>query len=144
MRDVPQTDALRDQKVASLRGVARWWFEVLEKGDVGELEEFGDWTAPIIVKKDAVRASYEARERQSRFGGEPVNPVVFTKELKQFLGEELREMRPRDDGKPGPRVFVLPSLDECRTKFAHWLQAPVQWGDADAGAEEDPEADALI
>lgn len=143
VRDVPQTEALRDQKIASLRGVPRWWFELLEKGDAVEIEDFGDCSGPISNEKDAVRASYEARERQSRFGSDPVNPAVFTKELKRLLGDELREVRPRVNGK---RVcmFVFPSLVECRTKFAGWLQAPVRWGDDDAGEDDDPEADALI
>ncbi|WP_339695781.1 DUF5906 domain-containing protein [Celeribacter baekdonensis] len=143
VRDVPQTEALRDQKIASLRGVPHWWFEVLDKGGVAEFGDFGDWSGPITVEKDAVRASYEARERQSRFGSDPVNPAVFTKELKRLLADELREVRPRVNGK---RVcmFVFPSLVECRTKFAGWLQAPVRWGDDDAGEDDDPEADALI
>lgn len=143
VRDVPQTEALRDQKIASLRGVPRWWFEALEKGDAAEFGDFGDWSGPITVEKDAVRASYEARERQSRFGSDPVNPAVFTKELKRLLGSELPETRPRVDGKR-PCMFVFPSLAECRTKFAEWLQAPVRWGDADAGVEDDAEADALL
>lgn len=143
VRDVPQTEALRDQKLASLRGVPRWWFDVLEKGDAAEFGHFGGWSRPITVEKDAVRGSYEARERQSRFGSDPVNPAVFTKELKRLLGDYLPETRPRVDGK---RVcmFVLPPLADCRTKFAEWLQAPVQWGDNDIEEDDDPEADALI
>ena len=143
VRDVPQTEALRDQKIASLRGVDRWWFEVLEKGDAAEFGDFGDWSGPITVEKDAVRASYRAELREMRFGGDPVNESVFTKDLKRLLGNELPETRPRVEGK---RVckFVFPSLDECRTKFTQWLQAPVPWGDADAGADDDAEADALI
>lgn len=144
VRDVPQTEALRDQKIASLRGVPRWWFEVLEKGDAGEFRDFGDWSGPITVKKEAVRASYDARERQGRFGSDPVNPSVFTKDLKRLLGDELNEKRPRVDGTPGSRVFVFPSLAECRAKFERWLGAPVSWGDPDAGEDGDPEADALI
>ncbi|MBB95528.1 MAG: hypothetical protein CML68_13180 [Rhodobacteraceae bacterium] len=144
VRDVPQTEALRDQKIASLRGVELWWFEVLEKGDAAEFEDFGDWSDPITVKKEAVRASYKAALRERRFGGDPVVESVFTKELKRLLGDELAEKRPRVDGTPGPRVFVFPSLAECRAKFERWLGAPVQWGDADAGVDDDPEADALI
>lgn len=144
VRDVPQTEALRDQKIASLRGVPRWWFEVLNSGEVAEFGDFGDWSGPITVKKEAVRASYEARERQNRFGSDPVNPSVFTKNLKRLLGDELAEKRPRVDGTPGARVFVFSALAECRAKFERWLGAPVQWGDADAGADDDAEADALI
>ena len=144
VRNVPQTDALRDQKIASLRGVPRWWFEVLEKGDAAEFGDFGDWSGPITVKKEAVRASYEARERQGRFGSDPVNPSAFTKDLKRLLGDELAEKRPRVDGAPGSRVFVIPSLAECRAKFERWLGAPVPWGDPYAGEDDDPEIDALI
>ncbi|MGJ8545440.1 MAG: DUF5906 domain-containing protein [Sulfitobacter sp.] len=144
VRDVPQTEALRDQKIASLRGVELWWFEVLEKGDAAEFEAFGDWSDPITVKKEAVRASYKAALRERRFGGDPVVESVFTKDLKRLLGDELAEKRPRVDGTPGPRVFVFPSLTECRAKFERWLGAPVQWGDADAGVDDDPEAVALI
>lgn len=143
VRDVPQTDALRDQKIATLRGVSRWWFEVLNKGEVAEFGDFGDWSNPITVEKEALRASYQARERQSKFGGELVNPAAFTKELNRLVGIELREFRPRVEGNR-PRMFVLPSLDECRAAFSQWLQAPVSWDGDDPGESDDPEADALI
>jgi hypothetical protein len=143
LRDVPQTNALRDQKIASLRGLPKWWFGLLDRGNFAGYGEDGDWSAPITVEKEALRSSYEFELSKSRFGGDPVGPAQFTKELKKLLCDELEETRPRSNGRR-PCMFVLPALSICRDKAAEWLQAPVEWHGADEAGEDDLDADDLI
>jgi len=143
LRDVPKTNALRDQKIASLRGLPKWRFGVLDRGNFAGYGEDVDWSAPITVEKEALRSSYEFELRKSRFGGDPVGPAQFTKELKKLLCDELEETRPRISGRR-PCMFRLPALSMCRDKAAEWLEAPVEWHGADGGGEDDLDADDLI
>lgn len=127
VRDVPQTEALRDQKLNTLRGVERWWFEFLHKGDLGEFE---DWEETVTVERDQIRDRYEYFIRENRHHGDAVNSTQFGIELRKML-PSLGESRPRVDGKPGPRLYVFPPLHECRDAFGGWLGAPVDWEDGE-------------
>ncbi|WP_353647031.1 DUF5906 domain-containing protein [Mesorhizobium sp. WSM2240] len=127
VRDVPQTEALRDQKLNTLRGVERWWFEFLHNGDVGEFE---DWEETVTVERDDIRGRYESFVRENRHQGDAVNSTQFGIELHKML-PGLGESRPRVDGKPGPRLYVIPPLAECRKAFGDWLGAPVDWGEGE-------------
>ena len=125
VRDVPQTDALRDQKLNTLRGVERWWFEFLHKGDIGEFE---DWEETVTVERDQIRDRYEYFIRENRHQGDAVNSTQFGIELRKML-PSLGETRPRVDGKPGPRLYILPPLRACRAAFVEHLGQDVDWGD---------------
>lgn len=125
-RDVPQTEALRDQKLESLDGIERWWFDILSDGNLGSA--FEDWEdAPIEVERDRLRVSYEAFTRDHRQYG-PARPSgVFGKRLKKML-PALAKTRPREDGSRRRECYVLPTLAECRTAFETHLKASVDWG----------------
>ncbi len=123
VRDVPQTEALRDQKINSLRGVSRWWFEFLSKGDIGAFE---DWDDEITIEREEIRLRYEDFIRDNRHQGDAVNTRQFGIELRKML-PELGETRPRMDGKPGARTYVFPPLIQCRDQFEAWLGASVDW-----------------
>jgi len=125
VRDVPQTEALRDQKLNTLRGVGRWWFEFLHKGDAGEFE---DWEETVTVDRDDIRGRYESFIRENRHHGDAVNSTQFGHELRKML-PGLGTTRPRVDGKQGPRVYIFPPLHECRDAFCEWLGASLTWED---------------
>lgn len=127
VRDVPQTEALRDQKLNTLRGVERWWFEFLHKGDLGEFE---DWEETATVERDDFRGRYESFIRENRHQGDAVNSTQFGIELRKML-PGLGESRPRVEGGQRPRLYVFPPLRECRAAFVEWLGAPVDWGDGE-------------
>lgn len=140
IRDVPQTDALRDQKIKSLRGVQRWWFDMLYRGDEAIFGDGVDGLLEVGVEKEFVRDHYHSALREKKFFGSPVDAQEFTKQLKELTGGLLNDKRPRTDG-GRVRMFVIPDLETCRSEFEEWLGAEVKW---DIEGDFDPEADALI
>lgn len=132
VRKAPETDALRDQKIVSLRGFDLWWFETLSQGslDSGSLDGDDTWAeSPIMIGRDALRARYVEWTKGRRFDGEAVDDRRF--------GRRLREMVPAlEDKRLGGRVnrvrqYALPSLIDCRAAFEAWLRAPVDWDACD-------------
>lgn len=124
---VPQTNALRDQKLASLSGVARFWFDLLNDGtlDIGD----GDWTKrPLTVGRQHLRERYEHFIRSNKYQGEPVGGQQFGKELREIL-PSLKDKRGQGDNKTRPYFYIIPPLKACREEFSHWLKQAPDWDD---------------
>jgi hypothetical protein len=132
VRKAPETDGLRNQKLASLRSVQLWWFEMLSRGVLPATWDDGaDWaTAGQTVSRDALRAHYIEWMQDRRFDGSPVDERHFGRSLKEML-PAIDERRPwAKGGAPRIRQYVLPSLPESRAAFDSWIGSPVEWDSA--------------
>lgn len=112
VRDVPQTDALADQKRETLDPLARWW--------EGELDDCAWWQgeddeSKSTVSKVALYRSYERYVQSLRFGGNPKPRSVFYKTLRKMCPDMAEQRGNRRDGRS--REIVLPALDHCRRSF---------------------------
>ncbi|MGF1550923.1 MAG: DUF5906 domain-containing protein [Paracoccaceae bacterium] len=136
-RDVPQTGALLDQKLASLTNVERWWFEALwdarlpDGGGMGA--GFGDdasWaTTSQEIERTALRADYEHWLAKQRHQGSAAGVREFGKRLKA-LCPEIEDVRPWRKEGPRPKGYRLPILSRCRDLFAEAMggDAAQVWG----------------
>jgi hypothetical protein len=143
LRQVPQTTALLEQKVASMTAEQAWWLDVLKQGVLP-----GDTKGEGAAPSKAMYANYIAHARDR---GAPRR--VSETALGMFLAKYVpptREYRPPadDKGNRGKRVRVFPLLAECREHFARLLRAEgaaaeLEWGETteweadDAGGSED-------
>ena len=125
VRAVPQTDALRDQKLASLRNLGRFWYEILHRGEVCEIDQ---WDESIEVECDDLRREYELWLRNNRHQGTPVTPQQFGVEMHKMV-PGMRKHRPRRKSGSRPWCYQIPPLQECRESFATYIGQPVTWGD---------------
>ncbi len=126
VRKAPETEGLRNQKLASLRGVHRWWFEALNTGEIGNRFGDDDWEAgPITVPCDTLRDAYVVSVRSRRFEGDALDSRAFGKVLREMLPELDRK---RHGGRHDRSwVYALPTLADARERFAAWLGSPVDW-----------------
>jgi hypothetical protein len=127
VRQVPSTTALTDQKLRGLDDVGRWWYDTLVAGDLdGSGFAPGKWASEAIeILPDDLFNDYLAHARRGK---------VFRPQLLAELGKKLREFvptmkseRPRVDGKPGPRRYVIPPLGDCRAAFDQFIGEPLAW-----------------
>ena len=72
VRKPPMTAGLREQKLQSLKNVERWWFEVLQAGELPAMHAgFDDdgvtWEGPLSASRDGLRGNYREwlKERRS-------------------------------------------------------------------------------
>lgn len=126
VRKAPETEGLRNQKLASLRGVHRWWFEVLSRGEVGNHFADDEWEdGGQTVGCEALRDAYVIFIRSRRYDGEALDSATFGKRLREMLPELDRK---RHGGRNDRTwVYALPVLATARDRFAAWLGAPVDW-----------------
>ncbi|MER9623320.1 DUF5906 domain-containing protein [Mesorhizobium sp. M0222] len=119
LRLVPDTEALLEQKLASLPPLDRWWMTTLSRGELGYAS---DWPEEIDKK-----AAYAAYEKEAAKLGRVMSDAEFGKEMKRVCpGIDTKRIRV---GTARAYVFVLPALDVCRQAFADLLRSPLDWNE---------------
>lgn len=130
VRKPPMTEGLREQKLQSLKNVDRWWFEVLQAGElpavqVGFADETVAWDRPLSTSRDGLRANYREWLKDRRFDGGALDQREFGKRIRAICPDV-------EDGRIGSRtgrtrVHVFPPLAECRRSFEVELGLHVDW-----------------
>lgn len=136
VRKIPDTAALADQKTKGLKNLDKWWFSMLESG---ELEfEFSnikgasaDWqTGSIIVDRDEFRLAYSNWMRHQRFDGGEMAKFVIGKRLRELCPSI--EDRRRREGSRQIWVYCIPRLSVCRSEFDTFMNSKIKWESTDA------------
>lgn len=127
VRKAPDTVGLLDQKIASLRNIEAWWYDILSSGELpGWLSGQEHWQERSCrVPCDALRGEYLTWIRQRRFDGEPLNDRRFGVRLRE-LAPTIESVRPAGTPRPS-RQYVIPSLTACRQQFCGWIGGQVDW-----------------
>lgn len=112
-RNVPQTQALADQKLLSLDPVMKFWMEVLERGSVGLIDE-AEWLAgPITLKdeRDRLREEYDAFLKRNRVYSAKATSKALAAAGKSFGLEAVKLDRNMGRG------WIIPPLSDARSMF---------------------------
>jgi hypothetical protein len=124
---LPETDALVDQKIASLSPVDKWWYECLRRGWIRPFSEATEMEWPSYIPTGVVYASYLSFAEKIR--------LRFCQTDAQ-VGRALQKIAPgiqrcrRRDGTRREYVYRIPSLDACRAAFAEHIRANrIDWQD---------------
>lgn len=128
VRKAPETEGLRNQKLASLRNIEAWWLEMLNRGALSQFDDGEAWAgAGQSIGRDGLRGQYAEWMKGRRFDGEPLGERAFGSRLRTML-PDLDDRRPwAKAGGPRSRQYVLPPLTECRAQFDAWIDCPVDW-----------------
>ena len=132
---VPQTDALRDQKMHSMASEEAWWFERLMDGRV--TSTCNDWSQSL--PKDRLMGDY-LRYTEAQRINRRLSPTMLGKFLTRVMPDDyprgiqrMAEVE-RDDGRGGSvltreRVYFydLPTLVDCRTEWDRRYGGPYNW-----------------
>lgn len=130
-RQAPETRGLMRQKIHSLGGVDRWYFDLLQRGELPVDDgQSGrpDWSShSMIIKLEHLHAFYETEVSPKRreWGTVPLN--VFGGKLLEMC-PELVAKTVRIGGKP-VRRHVFPPLAVCRKAMEAFLGGQIKWAD---------------
>lgn len=125
LRDVPQTEALLDQKIRSLDPVGKFWYECLMEGELHP--EFEGWMNQI--PKDAL---YEYFKDESKASGirNICRNNAFTSKLKEYcssVDETKTISNISTDFSKRKNHYIFPSLEQCRKEFEQSVRMEIQW-----------------
>jgi len=153
VRDIPQTEALAEQKMLSLDTLDKWWLAVLERGFVWESRygetEFLDWWP--FVSTQLLHKSYLQWCARNRVAW-PMDVTLLGKRMTDMY----RAARPRGEavigeveaaGNEEPKViyqdrphgYNVGELDEARARFAEVRKVVGVWQNAVEPAQEERE-----
>lgn len=132
VRIPPETEGLRNQKLASLRNIELWWYETLCRGEIvtGDWRESDGWRKEAVtVGRDTLRGYYLEWLKSLPYRENALNEVQFGQRMREMV-VGLDTVQPRVAGRR-VRQYVVPTLDECRIKFAARFgdASGMQWGD---------------
>jgi hypothetical protein len=132
---VPRTAAMAEQKLHSLTGVSKWWYEILRDGDLPDMRtesEERDWSKGALrTNPTKVTARYCEWLHFKNPHANPSSKAVL-KELRQW-GWEGGDEKHREPTLERTRYWLMPSIGDGRTMFAARLgHDPFADGEADA------------
>lgn len=132
---IPVNDGLLDQKIASFTPEQNWYFDVLKEGKL----PFG-CGGPRCCPSSALFDHYINHARKQGVGRRSAE-TRFGRFLRKMVGpgfQRYRETYKNNQFGEEVRGFVyeLPSLNECRTRFAVDIHHPVTWDDEERDWEK--------
>jgi len=120
LNGAPETDALLDQKLASLEPFHQYWLDCLSEGRI-LLSDFGEeWPEAVDCNRfrDAFRRYAKERHVRSRLPDD------------RTIGKQLRDACPGTFHTKTSRagyVYKLPTLEQCRTAWSTFIGHGVRW-----------------
>jgi len=123
-RDRPKTAEAINQKILSLSGLARYWYEVLVQGEFSIGCEFiyrdTSWTEPKFIRSADIKQCYLRSNKQAeRY--ESIQERAIYSELEKICPSAQKT---REDNRHG---LSLPHIDVARAEFEQWIGDKLTW-----------------
>lgn len=146
VRAIPDTAALGQQKVQGLKNVEKFWFDMLDTGEM--LVDFttidgraGSWVEKAIrVDRSEFQERYSKWLTHRKFDGAEVAPAIVGKKLNEMLCGRLETVRTKE-GTKRPRQYVFPTLPDCRNLFQSFMGSTMEWDEPIDEQEPDDEVE---
>lgn len=124
VNEAPSTDALMDQKLATLEPFHQWWLDCLTEGRLVGSDFGGEW--PAEIDRERFRAAFDRHSRQRNIKGRQPDSRQVGKMLKACLPSiGTRRSGDREAGQPW--LYVLPPLERCRKEWEAFIGHEVSW-----------------
>lgn len=138
VRVKPKSTEQLSQKIKSLQGFDRFWYEVLTTGDLeGTGRSPNSWTTSIFIITIKVLENYKDYNKAAeKYQTLQESQVVETiKKICPTAKTGIRELTPTHRGKEQRRGIRLPSIKDARQDFCNYVGHEISWGDASADTE---------
>lgn len=121
LREIPKTEALLEQKTRSLDPMEEWLLDRLNAG--APTRALDHW--PNQVERSTLYDDY-VRETERMGVRRRAGQTQLGRKLKKLL-PSIRDGRVTDEAGHRSRVYYLPSLRECRERFAETFGQGFKW-----------------
>jgi phage/plasmid-associated DNA primase len=133
VRQRPLTQEHASQKIQSLQGFDRYWFEVLTNGRFGLEAQvtFGTnerWTDGGFISTKSLCERYQYYDKQSqRFG--PTLTKTIGGSIEKLCPSAEKDRKTEPSGQS--RGYKVPPLEVARGEMAAYLKCTIDWGDGE-------------
>jgi len=127
VRKRPITEEHVSQKLQSLSGFERFWFEVLQEGGFANgWHNYTPWSKPMFISTELLIEAYKEYDKNAtRY--QPLQSQQLASTIKA-LCPSSEHARQTNEGKQG-RGYQLPNLTIARGEFEQVLGIQVEWDD---------------
>lgn len=122
--EAPATEALMDQKNATLAPVERWWLDCLREGAMLGSEFGNAWQT--LVSKERVRSAFTQYCKSAGITARRPDNHTFGRTLGKCLPFHVLDSRVRD-GKETKHAYKFPELPEAREKWCQYIGHQIEW-----------------
>jgi hypothetical protein len=127
VRKRPKTKEHDTQKLKSLQGFERYWYEILSTGEFAR-EDYveGIWIDPLFKSTNSLQLGYKAFDKQAgRFS--PVQQIEISETIKKVCPSAKGHRTMTDNQQK--RGFKLPGIDVARQEFEQYIELEIDWDD---------------
>lgn len=135
LRDIPQTQALVEQKLRSLDAPVKWLFDCLCNGYIGD----NAWEEQrFLLQTQKVHQDYDQHHKDHSFDGKPLMGSIWSKTIRNILKKHNQPLivdggRPTFEGIRQPPHLSFPALSEAREAFESYINGEIEWPEIDDG-----------
>ena len=128
----PKTNEHINQKLQSLDGFERYWFEALHSKNLGCVDtSFNDWSEARFVSTESLTSSYKSFNKNAdRYGVFQSRDIA--KSLKKLCPSAKKDKGKASHGKEA-RGYSLPQIDIARGEFESAIGGVIDWTDGYGG-----------
>jgi hypothetical protein len=126
----PITSEHIQQKLMSLQGFDRYWFNVLTTGSLSKYQSMSEeWGATGFVKTETIIGNYNEFDKRS---------LKYSPTTSKDVADALARLCPsakksrQSTGFGQHRGYVLPTLENSRREFEALYNCRIDWGDVDS------------
>lgn len=122
INQIPDTQALLDQKIENLEPIQQWWFESISNERV-EGGDFGGWPEEVekVRLRDALYRWWDTHRIRSRRPSD----ISIGKALAK-MAPSVKAMRPMRAG-AYHHIYAMPSVEILQTEFEKFVGQEVKW-----------------
>lgn len=146
IRQKPQTDEQLFQKIKSLQGFERFWYEILSsKNLMGKEDSSKLWSPSVFIATADLMQNYKEYNK----GAEKYQPLQESQVLETIkkicpkANTGVREMISTHRGKEQRRGVRLPCIGAARQDFCDYIGHEIDWGDDDGDDKNEDSTDTM-
>jgi hypothetical protein len=134
IRRRPATDEHLNQKLQSLTGFERFWFEILQSGSLtgSDISSFDEWIDRKFVATHSLITNFKNYDKNSERYGTFQSRGIAT-HLEKYC-PSAKSNRGKSGHSKQVRGYDLPSLQIARAEFQKAIGGEVDWGDSSVAA----------
>lgn len=136
LRVIPQTEALLEQKLQSMQGIDKWWYQCLRAGAIEETED--QWPIKPIPVGDLYKIFRDHVKNSSHRYCPDLSS--FAMRLRRIVPKlEHKRITLEGGNNRRARAYLLPTLKSCRKHFEKLLRSEIKWPEGSAAIRDEPE-----